>query len=692
MAIAEVQLQDGRVVELEVPDGTTNEQILQFVQQNMDQFQQPSVLSAEAQQLPQEQQQGMLQALEAQRQAAGVSAPLQPTVSALLSGQPEFPEQREETRAAQELPELGRGGLLAGEDKVKAAAVAPALLTATDPQEIASILTSNFPNIGIAQDPGGNLIAANNATGTQVVLNKPGLSQLDLLQGLGIASAFFPASAGISGVSRGALTQLAGRGAATQAGIEGLQAASGGEFDPEQVVGAALAAPAGQVVGERVLSPVARLAGGRISDAARRAIDTARERNIPLLTTDLAPPESFFGRSLQQLGEKLGPLGTGSRRAAQQRARVDMVEEIARNIDAGLDDTVSSTQVIRSLERGVARRLERAAIARNEALDELDQFGVTPVRNALNAIDEQLARQTRLRGQADPQLVQRLTDLRDDIQNADFRLLADFRSNLSDDIRAAFRGEVLTSKAAAPLQAVKSAIDRDMTTFARENSRRAAGNWIRSNRLFADSFRNAKETDLKRVLQAGTDTPENIARKIKGGRLSELRRVNQFLDDEGRQAARNAIIRDALEESGFFRSGANPDRFATALGKAPRQRAINVFFQGENRRQIEGVRRLLDLTRRAQQTQAGTTTGLAEAVPAASLVATGAGAVVDPVTTGALVGLIAGSTRAFESPAVRNALIRLASAPRGSQAEQRVLNQVLPGVVSALQATRSEAQ
>ena len=691
MAIAEVQLPDGRIVELEVPAGTSDEQILNFVQQNMDQF--PSPLSTEAQQLPPEQQRGMLQALEAQRQAAGVPGDLSPTATASRQQfQEGFPMRPEETRAAQQLPEIGQGGLLAGEDSVRAAAVAPALLTATDPQEMASILTSNFPNIGIAQDPGGNLIAANNATGAQVVLNQPGLSQLDLLQGLGIASAFFPASAGISGTSRGALTQLAGRSAATQAAIEGVQAVSGGEFDPEQVIGAAVAAPAGQVVGERLLSPVARFAGGKISNAARQLIDEAKRRNVPILTTDLAPPESFFGKSLQQIGEKLGPLGTGSKRAAQQKARVDMVEEIARNIDASLDDTATSTQVIRSLEKGVAKRLEKAAIARNAALDELDQFGVTPIDNALGAIDDQLARQARLRGQADTELVKRLTDLRDDLQNADFRLLADFRSNLSDDIRAAFRGEVLSSKAAAPLQAVKSAIDKDMVKFAKEKSRQAAGNWIRSNKLFADSFRKAKETDLKRILQAGTETPENLARKIKGGRLSELRRVDRFLDDKGRQAARNAIIRDALEESGFFQSGANPDRFATALGKAPRQRAINVFFKGENRKQIEGVRRLLDATRRAQQTRAGTTTGLAEAVPAASLLATGAGAVVDPVSTGALVGLIAGSSRAFESPVVRNALIRLASAPKGSQAEQRILNQVLPGVVSALQAARSEAQ
>lgn len=134
-----------------------------------------------------------------------------------------------ETEATKKLPEIGQGGLLFGEDETKAAAITPALLTATNPNEIAQILKNNFENIGIQSDEKGNLIAANNKTGARVVLNKPGVSQIDIVQGLGIASAFTPA-----GRLVGASKVAAGAGA-TSAGVEALQALSGGEFDASQV-------------------------------------------------------------------------------------------------------------------------------------------------------------------------------------------------------------------------------------------------------------------------------------------------------------------------------------------------------------------------------------------------------------------------------------------------------------------------
>jgi hypothetical protein len=134
-----------------------------------------------------------------------------------------------QTEATKSLPEIGQGGLLFGEDKTKAAAITPALLSATDPEEMAQILQSNFENIGIVRDQQGNVFAANNKTGSKVVLNKPGVSQIDIMQGLGIASLFTPA-----GATQGAL-RVAGAAGATSAGIEAVQAVSGGDFSFQQI-------------------------------------------------------------------------------------------------------------------------------------------------------------------------------------------------------------------------------------------------------------------------------------------------------------------------------------------------------------------------------------------------------------------------------------------------------------------------
>ena len=156
-----------------------------------------------------------------------------------------FPLTSGEGRAT-ELPELGTGGLLAGENQAKVSALAPVLLATTSTQEIADILTSNFSNIGITQDASGNLSAANNKTGARVIINQPGISKIDILQGLGMVAAFTPAGRGASTTALG-LSKLAAKSAATQGGIETAQVVSGGEFNEEDVALAGGLAPIGQV-------------------------------------------------------------------------------------------------------------------------------------------------------------------------------------------------------------------------------------------------------------------------------------------------------------------------------------------------------------------------------------------------------------------------------------------------------------
>lgn len=172
-------------------------------------------------------------------------------------------QQREESVAetAQQarinaLPEIGQGGLLAGENKLKIAGTAAAILTATNPNEIASILTESFPNVGVSRqpptedNPDGRVIAVNNDTGAAVELNKPGLSQLDVLQFLGIGAAFTPA--GKAAATGATLGQAALRGGAAsgaiQAGIEGVQSLLGGEAEAEEVALSAGFGAAGELL------------------------------------------------------------------------------------------------------------------------------------------------------------------------------------------------------------------------------------------------------------------------------------------------------------------------------------------------------------------------------------------------------------------------------------------------------------
>jgi hypothetical protein len=177
-----------------------------------------------------------------------------------------FPDDRAETQAAKTMPELGQvisagdiepAGLLAGSDRLKVASLAPVLLTSTKPEETADILSKNFPEIGITYDPGGNIIATNNETGVQNILNRPGISQRDVLQTMGLIAAFFP-----SGKAAGVLPQAAtlkqkmaaggAASAATQAGIEGVQSMAGGGVDGGEIALAGGLGGVGETIGPAI--------------------------------------------------------------------------------------------------------------------------------------------------------------------------------------------------------------------------------------------------------------------------------------------------------------------------------------------------------------------------------------------------------------------------------------------------------
>lgn len=626
--------------------------------------------------------QGLQEQISQLRASAGVETDPALGIDPRIGVPSAFPEERGATLAAAELPETGQGGLLAGEDQALVAALAPALLTTTRNDELAQIITANFPNIGMQTSPAGEIILANNKTGAKVIVNRPGLSRLDLIQGLGIGSAFMPsgrlaaaAPSLLGRVGTGAITS-----AATQAGIEGAQELAGGRIDEQDIAISGLFGGLAEVA-----QPILQGASTRIRDFIRAAPDeeaaqiiAAGERTgVPVMTTDVVPPQTFFGRAIRDFGEKIGIFGTGGKRAAQQEARKDTVQAIADefNITSVNDDFLP--EIIKSLSKKQSQELGEAAALRNSAVDRLAPLGDVQANNAFRAIDRELANQARLGAKANQDLVRNLEATKEALKG-DFRLFKDVRTEVISDLKAIARGE--DTRALGAMQKVKSAIDKDMIIFARKHDKAALKDWLKSNRAFAFELSKAKNTELKRLIQKGDASPKTVAPILRGGDPTELKRLSSSLTEKGRANARSAIIRDALENSRFF-SEANPDSFATQLAKPKTQRAINVFFNESQKKQLNGLRKLLDSTRRAQQASVTTPTGQALLAPGAAV-----GAVVDPLTTTLVVAPMSGITRAYESKAMRSFLLKLASAKKGSKQELELLRQAQPAISSAIQA------
>lgn len=160
-------------------------------------------------------------------QPQGDVSKIQPLVDELQS----LEGQRKDTRAVKELPEI-TGKINQFLPDLSASAgftLSAGLLSATDINEQARMLLNADPDIGISQDEQGNLIAANNKTGQQMMINKPGTSAMDVVQPAARMAAFTG-----SGRLPGVAATVVG-GMATEGVLQGVEAAAGGEFNPQDI-------------------------------------------------------------------------------------------------------------------------------------------------------------------------------------------------------------------------------------------------------------------------------------------------------------------------------------------------------------------------------------------------------------------------------------------------------------------------
>lgn len=320
-----------------------------------------------------------------------------------------FPEAGQETRATRELPELGQGGLLSTEAPLDVAAATFGGLTVGDPREMADILLKQFPDtIGIQFDPAGNIIAANNKTGARVVLNKPGLSQIDVMQGLGLAAAFTPAGRAVTAAPAiaglaGKVIAGAGASGAIQTGIEAIQAELGGELNQEEIILATALGAGAEVVGPAIKAfrqarrgKALDVAGKEVAEAVE-AIRPAREAVAGIEEATGTKVGLFQAQQTQQpstlLKQRLLPqLDAGAKQAAKA---LEQQNKEAFDATAQLINTIAPPEVVgtgakrfrnaakKAIESTKQRRSEAVRPLFKEALDGGAEVDLSPTRDII---------------------------------------------------------------------------------------------------------------------------------------------------------------------------------------------------------------------------------------------------------------------------------------------------------------------
>jgi hypothetical protein len=405
------------------------------------------------------------------------------------------------------------------------------------------------------------------------------------------------------------------------------------------------------------------------TNAAREVVQTGKRAGVRVLTSDVRQPKTFMGKAAQAVGERIPFAGTGGVREAQQGERVAAVKSLLQDFGAH-DATGAIDEVAADLAKTRGAAITRLTTAKNSVIQAVQ--GAVPVPQASKAIDDQIARLTGINADAFAPVTGKLNEFR--AQLASGKTLDQIEGNrkllgdlFKDPSLAAIAGD--GQKA---LNAIYGPLRADMGNFIKANAGDAAfAKWQSANNQLAAMAGELSDGTFRKVLSSAEATPENVARLLFSKKPSDVARLYSNMSAAGRAKAQAAVLHQAMNKAGGFEA-VSPDQFVNqvkALG-----RTAGVHFQAPDLARLEGLQRVLEVTKRAAQASVAPPTGV-QAVPyAMGAGLTGLLGLQGGMAAGAGIGLLA---RAYESAPVRNALLRLGKTAAGSPREAVEMQRVI---------------
>lgn len=582
-------------------------------------------------------------------------------VSDLFTGAPNMTEEIESVDMIGNAPELNEFSWGAFKTSL-------GLLTQGDDDGAVGVIKENIPEAEFRKDEKGNVIV--DLPSGSYALNKPGLSPQDVAKGAFDLALFTPAgrAAGIGGAAAGA--------AATEAAKQATGEQLGGSEVDLGDAAAAGALGGGFKAGEKAIDAVRTIRSADIPEEAADVIQAGEREGVRVTTSDVIEPETFVGKTARSVSEQTPFAGTGKLRQTQQQAREQAVERLTSQTTPQYDEVIQSLKRQQSkVKRAAGDRLGRIA-------DQLGEKEI-PAQKAIKSIDDEIEAITAKGRVADEQTAGKLQEYKQALEEGQTLKSLD---TLRSDFREQVKGDRVQfpNRSEAALNRIYKSMSDDIDTAITENiGKDAARRWKDAKAVYANEAQKVKNTRLKGLFEKGDLTPENAKNLLLSKKPSEVKSLYSSLDNQGRQAARATLLSEALEKSLDAGGDLSVDRFATQLQRLKPQ--INIMFKGAERKQLQGLEKLLNATRQAQQASVATQTGQ-QTIP----YLVGAGAATDlgaTLASGATIGSIA---RIYESAPVRNALLKLNASKSGSDAFRQALQDFSAALSSSAQATRSQ--
>ena len=397
-------------------------------------------------------------------------------------------------------------------------------------------------------------------------------------------------------------------------------------------------------------APVVAKAAPKIAED----VAAADRLGIPVMRSDVKPPSTALGKVAQRVGEGIPVAGTAGMRAKQFKARAaavaDFVQEyVGDTILPAIDNVTSAMLEKRSAD------LKRFTSMKTAVVEKLKEKGVVPVPKAIAEIDKQIANLKAQRlGELNP-VIAKLEDFKRSLADQPLDVLEKNRKAVGSAFADPGLANIRDAGEKA-LSAIYGPLRDDISAFVKEaGGASEATKWQRANAQLSEMAGQLKDGALKRTLTKGEATPETVRSMLFSQKPSDVRRLAENLPENGKAAARTAIVQEAIAKSGGIEN-ISVERFVNALERLNSQ--IGVFFKGEDLEAASGLVRALKLTEQAAKAGAAPLTGV-QNVP------TGVALLVSSLTGGSLTGSVAALgtigtiARVYESTGVKTALRRL---------------------------------
>ena len=537
-----------------------------------------------------------------------------------------------------------------------------------------------------------------------------------------------------SAINRGIATAMTGLGGASLAARTLPQAgrqiaATLTELPTQQIIGGGTGAAASEVVRQQGGGPVAQTVAGLVGGTTpaaivrprstsvptaatapttsamealmaqptgREIVEAGKQANIPIMTSDLPSrqPTTFIGAGAQRAAERIPIVGTGGLRATQQQARENAVRDFLVE-NSGAIPKDASERLVADAVRKNADTLDKYSTSKKEVFSNVSTAGAVPPSNALQKIDEQIALLSSRRTTAGDEAVAKLQELRQKL--VDDRDIYQMESFRSDELGNAFNDANLSIGASNLVQrAVRNVygpLNEDIGQFILQNGgKQDYTKWRVANARLSAGLEEAKRKSLKAILQRGEADPQTIEAMLFSGKKSDVAAFYRALTPEGQSLARMAVVNRIAEKMGT--GSVSPEKFVSQVEKQANQ--IGVFFSDAQQKDLKGLVRALNATRRGGQAPIMTQSGQENYIPIlAGLFGIGA----DTLTTGGVgTGLAAAFTagaRLYESKPVRTLFAALDKTKAGSEQERAIIgkiNEKFAPIVATLSAVESEEE